>query len=258
MRAQLIFCTALLVGCNLDKLKENVEGLTNPLVAEGLFLGVEPPSSQDIDLSGTEFDNAAAAAVMLADASNVNDLEEAPVTEAAVGVLSDAIGRVDLHEDSDGTYSASADDGLVYTEGDDVVLSMGVGNTTAKMGARLPRSPNVAGIPASGAPNAGFTVDLSGQDFDNVLVVVLDGATGDVTFDNRPDDIKAIYDLTHGEGSLVVEVPGGAVPDESIYLVGVAGLKNTDSSDMDEVNTALSAFITGRMAFTAHRTLPAP
>lgn len=258
MRSSLLLALAPLAACNLQELADDVKGVTNPLIAEGIMLGVAPPESEDIDLSGTEFAQNAAAGVMLADAKGVDDMADAPVSGAEVAVLSDVLGRVDFGEDSAGAYSADSGDGLDYVEGDQVVLSMTIEGEASKITSRLPPAPNTAGLPDGGQQGVGFTVDLSAQDFENVLVIVIDGQSGEVTFDNRPADIKAVYELTHGEGDKVIEVPGSAVPGESVYLLGVAGLKNADADDMDNVNTALSAFLTGRMAFTAYNTLPVP
>ena len=144
MRSSLLFALAPLAACNLADLADDVKGVTNPLIAEGIMLGVAPPESEDIDLSGTEFSQNAAAGAMLADAKGVDDMADAPVAGAEVAMLSDVIGRVDFGEDSAGTYSADSGDGLDYVEGDEVVLSMTIDGEISKISSRLPPAPNTA------------------------------------------------------------------------------------------------------------------
>ena len=54
----------LAAGCNiqdvLDDANETFEGLTNPLVVQGWYVGVEPPQDADVDLSGSDFADGAA------------------------------------------------------------------------------------------------------------------------------------------------------------------------------------------------------
>jgi hypothetical protein len=247
---------ALLTGCSqIEDVKDAVNGLTNPLVFEGLVIGVAPPSDDRIDLTGTEFSSGAFAAMELADCADVADLANAPVTGAVVQFLSDETGGVTLHDDGGGSYTADSGDGLVYTAGADATVKAKVGDDESSVRLPLPPIPTVD-IPESAAPNQSLGINLTGQAFDNVLVVVIDGATGETTFDNRPDSIEDVYNLTHGSGSLAVEIPGGAFADESVYFVGVAGLTNAASADIENANTVLSAFMGGRLAFSAVSTLP--
>lgn len=246
-----------LVGCTaIDNLKDDVQGATNPLVMEGLVVGIAPPESGDLDLAGTAFEDGASAVVAVADADSVDNLDEAPVEGASVALLAETGGRVDMVDEGSGRYAATGADGLVYTEGDDVTLSVdyGGGEDASSAQLKLPRRPDVS-FPANVPKGQPLHVNLSGQAFDNVLVAVVDGASGETVWSNYPTTIQDMYQLTHGAGSLAVDVPGSALNRESVYLVGVAGLVNAGSDDLTNVNTLLSAFTAGRLLFNAVSTV---
>lgn len=246
----------LLACAELANLKEDVEGVTAPIVIEALFVGVAPPD-EGVDLSGTQFESGAAVAVMVADAASVDNLADAPVVGADVALLLDTAGRVELNDEGSGQYTADGSDGVTYVEGDYATIYAGFDGQEARLRQRLPRTPDLS-LPASAAPGQDLEIDLTGQGFDNVLVAVIDSSTGETVYDNTPDAIEEIYQITHGEGEQRVVVPGAALQNESVYLVGVAGLSNVDTADIDSANTALSAFLAGQMQFTAVSTLPPP
>lgn len=239
----------LLAGCEaINALKDDVEGLTNPLVVQGMYLGVGEPEA-GVDLGGTDFDKAAQATVLLADAASVDDLENAPVTGAAVSLRSETGGSVALGDEGGGKYAASSDDGLVYAGGEQIALAIET-DVLSKVAIVAPPEPD-AGLPDTHAAGEPLVVDLAGQGFDMALVVVVDGASGEVTFSNEPADIRELYDFTHGDGTTRVEIPGGAFGRSSVYAVGVAGLNAASADDFEELNTALSAFLAGKFRFYA-------
>lgn len=240
---------SLLTGCSL------LGGITNPTVMEGVALGVAPPTDSRIDLTDTEFEKGAAAALAMANASDLSNLADAPVDGADVDMLLPDLGSIPLHGNGDGNYSADSEDGLVYTEGVDATMSAVVDGVASSIRVRLPPNP-VLDIPETSAPGRPLTVSLAGQAFDNMMVVVLDGETGDILFDNRPDTIQEIYDYTHGDSDLALSIPGDVFSEESVYLVGVAGLNNAKLDDIENANTALSAFLAGRLSFSLLSTLP--
>lgn len=238
----------MLASCNfqdiLDDATTTFEGLTNPLVVQGWYVGVAEPESDQIDLSGTDFDKGAALTVFLADAGNANELDKAPVSGA--GVQADG---VDLSEESDGAYAASSDDGLTYTEGGDSLVSVQIGDGMAEATVLTPAAAD-ANIPTTGALGANLTVDLSGQGFDNVLVVVLDMASAEVVWTNTPSDIKGVYDFATADQVNSLTVPGAeAFAGSGVYAVGVAGMNKADSDSFVDMNTALSSVMAGKLRF---------
>lgn len=237
------------IGCEqIGNIKNTVDGLTNPMVSQSLLLGVAEPDSEDIDLSGTDFDKGAGLNVFLADASSVDDLEEAPVSGADVRIRIGDAAAVDVGEGADGAYSATGDDGLSYSGGADAVLTLDYGDETSQSSVSLPQAPDVT-VPTSHAAGQPMTLDLSDGSYDAVLAVVLNVTSGQVTWQNRPETVREVYDFTHGTSGAVTEltIPGSAFPSGCACAVGVAGMRNASSDEFVNQNTALSAFSAGKL-----------
>ncbi len=243
-------CAVALPACEqADDLKDTLDGLTNTTVVAGLHLGIEPPDSSVIDLSQTAFSEGASTKVFIAQAESVGALDDSPVAGADVAVLSDSNGgRFTLEDHGDGTYTGKGSDGLSY-EAEDVSVSADSDAGTHRIAVGAPNVPD-ASIATTHAAGQAMNVNLGGQDFDGMLVVVLD-LDGGVTFSNEPSSITDLYDFAYGssDDQLSVEIPGGAFQETGAYAVAVAGTKNSEVDDMDEVNTALSTLIAGKFRF---------
>lgn len=245
----------LLAGCEgfTDKLEE----YTNPTVIQGLVLGVAEPDF-DFDLSGTDFDKGSAAVVFLADAASADEIEEAPIDGATVSVLTESTGKLGMKDEGSGQYTLTGDDGLTYTVGEDIDLNVVNGDSTSSASVTAPAAAD-ADIPETHTAGSSLTVDLTGQSFSSVLIAVFDASTGDVTFSNQPEGIKEIYEFTHGgTESLVMDIPASAFPGQSVYAVGVAGLKNAGEDDYSEANPLLSTYMAGKMKFWPVSTIEVP
>lgn len=241
----------LLAGCEqLTDIKDKVEGLTNPMVSQALLLGVAEPESGEVDLSGTDFDKGTGLNVFLADASSVDDLEEAPITGADVRIRVGDTAAVVVDEAESGAYLATGDDGLEYEAGADAVLSIDYGDESFQSNVTLP-PPAQVDIPDTHQAGEPLTVDLSEGSYDSVLAVVINGATGDVTWQNRPETVREIYDFTHGTGAGVSEltIPGSAFPAGCACAVGIAGMRAASADEFVNQNTALSSLIAGQLKF---------
>ena len=93
------------------------------------------------------------------------------------------------------------------------------------------------------------SVDLTGQDYDGAFVVVVD-QDGNIVWDNRPEDIRGVYELTRGEPAGEVAIPAEAFPQVGAYLVGVAGIRTTTGrEDLEGMNTVLSTMMAGQLKF---------
>ncbi len=248
-----------LMGCDyIDQGKDIFEGLTNPLVTQGMILGIEPPASEDVDLSGTDYSEGTTALVFLADAANANDLENAPVSGADVSLRGGSLGDESLADLGAGAYALALDPGVVYADGAQWTVVVNLGGETARANITLPSGAN-ASIPQEHTQGAPLSVNLSAGNYDSALVVVLDGQTQEITYSNEPSGIKEIYDFTHSTETVgVVDIPGDAFPDQSVYAVGVAGMNNTTSDDLESMNTALSSVMAGKMVFSVVSTLEIP
>ena len=101
---------------------------------------------------------------------------------------------------------------------------------------------------------------FSNQAYENTLAFVINVETGELTYDNRPTTPQEMYELTHPQGILMNEVepevdsiniPGSAFASNGIYVVGVAGIMSSKTSQMDNINTALSGVIAGKFNLEA-------
>jgi hypothetical protein len=261
-RAAPLLLLLALPGCAFfSKAKNTFEGLTNPLVGLGFVVSIQPAdSSGNMDLSNTQMQDGTVFTGMLADAAKVTDLNNLPVTGA--DVTCDGATATDLGE---GLYGIEPGT-LAYQAGATWDVEVRIGNGTAAASLLLPQPSSWT--PACGAGSSGslctwttgadMTVDLTGEAYDSVLVMVMDVNSGDVTWSNEPTDARGVYDFTHrSDASLVVTIPGAdAFPADSVYAVGVAGMIHTGASDLVEMNTALSTWMAGKMLVYPVSTLP--
>jgi len=250
----------LFSGCSLlDDALKDLEGLTSPMVAQAFFLGVAEPDDPAIAqaLADSDLELERIIQVHLADAASVDDLAQAPISGAIVDLQVGASGALQIEESLEGAYVATSEDGLVYTTGQDATLSITLGESFSTLSISLPQAVE-ATVSADWDSNAPMTVGLGGS-YDGALGVVIDVATAEVTWDNRPSGIQEIYDFTHGEGGVTeLVIPASAFPGPSVYAVGIAGVDNADPETFENVNTLLTSFVAGKVRFYGVNTIPIP
>lgn len=243
MRTTVLFVAlAPLAGCDLiENGKDLIGDLTNPLVTQALVLGVTPPSSGDITVPA-EFADGVGATVFLADAADVADMENAPIQGAQVSLD----GRT-FTEGAPGAYVLEPG-ATTYVAGAIWSLSVGIGDSTATADIQLP-APASFDVPTAHPVGTDLTIDLTGQEFDGALIVVVN-QDGDLVYDNRPEDIMGLYELTRGESVGAEVIPGDTFSAEGGYAIGVAGIKTTTGRDaLESMNTVLSTMMAGNMVF---------
>jgi len=240
-RAGPVLLLALLPGCEFfQKARDTFEGLTNPLVTLGFLISVEPADIEDVDLSEAPVQEGTALTVMLADAANVSDLDTVPVEGADVSCNGADATEIDM-----GVYAIEPGQ-LTWVDGATWDLDVRIGDGVATAELTLPPASTWL-PPASHAPATDLVVDLTGQEYDSVFVIVID-QDGNLTYSNEPDTAREVYDFTHGAAELTVTVPGAeAFPTAGVYMIGVAGMRHTHAADLDEMNTALSTLLAGKM-----------
>lgn len=231
-----------LAGC--DRLKD-LDNLANPVVAQGIFVGLDLP--EGIDLSDSDLlAYSAACSVFLADVNDPSELDNSPVEGAQIAFRSVQNNPgLDLTDAGAGKYLVSADNGLVYVPGDDAVITTELGGEAVRLSVHTPAAPDVD-VPTSLQPEHGFSVDLTGQGYDNVLVAVYDITRNKLTYDNLPTDISETYNFTHGDGAETTVIPGEAFLRQSNYVVGIAGVTQADATSFEGVSQTLSAFMAGQ------------
>ena len=196
------------------------------------------------------------ATVFLADAKDADDLENAPVTGAAVA-YSDSSGSFAMEEDDGGEYRVSSVDepDFDYVPDGDADVTATIDGEDHTVTVHKPGPVDLA-VPLQHPAGQPLVLDASGEDIDNLLVVVFRADTGDVVFSNRPTTVREYYDLGHSTGQMTVTIEGAALSAETLYGVGAAGLTNGEESEFDGVNTLLSAIMAGEMRFYPVTTIP--
>lgn len=245
----------LATACDFSELKEDFAGLTNTLVSESLVLGVVAPEDDRIDLSTLGYEPGAGATVFLADASSVDNLDDVLVSGATV-TADDGVNTVVLDEQTDGAYVVPPGAGLAYVAGNTMTVSATIGTSTGTGQIVLPPGANLS-VAEQHVANEPLLIDVAGKGYTGSLVLVFDTLSGELTYSNEPQDIRAVYDLTRGTTELTtVTIPAKAFPGESVYALGFAGLVHTRADDFDNMNTLLSGIIAGQLEFHPIVTVP--
>lgn len=245
MRAHAIAPVILLLGCGdfqkLLALKDKVDAYTNDHVASASVLGVAPSDDARVDeaLTFTDLGSGAQVTAFVVSAGD----------DAALDVRFVVDGRgLALHDQGNGEFSANGDDGLVYVAGAAAALEIS-GTPSHRLPMDLPPAPEFD-LARDHEVGQELTIDLTGQDFDGSLVLVLDLLTGGVTHEARPSTASELYDFSHVNGEVgVLTIPASAFPVEGVYGVGVAGTWNADPAEFEELNVALSGAFAGRFQF---------
>lgn len=236
----------LVGGCDLfNTVKDTVEGVLEPQVAIGLVVVLDPEGSDLVDLDELGLTAGVAGTVFLADARDVADLEEAPVTGATMS-LSGCGASAALNEEADGTYALVSPTDLDGCEGPVLTLRRDDVDPGLQVPFTIPGPPTLT-IPARWTAGDPLTIPLSTAGYDGGIVVVIDATSGDVVFSNEPQDIRGYYELLTKAGDVEdVVVPGTAFEEDKVYGVLVTGLIKVPNRDVDEANTALSVLDAGR------------
>src|SRR5688572_21577978 len=94
----------LLTACDrLQTAGETVEGSTSPVVAQGIYLGLELPDGVDLS-EAEELSYTALCDVFLAEVTD-DDLADAPLEGAAIGFRSAANGELAFTDAGEGKYT---------------------------------------------------------------------------------------------------------------------------------------------------------
>ena len=239
-----------LTGCAF--LSDKYEGITNSLVTQGLVMGVMAPESDEVDLSASGFDQGVVGNAFLADTTQVTDLANAPIEGATVTLQS-----AGFTEAGAGNYVLTPG-GLEWAPGQTWTLAVSVEGADPGAIAFETQAPVTATVPDQHTKNTALPIDLTGQGYTSALIIVVD-ASGAVTYNNKPESIREVYDLTRGTTEVTtVEVPAAAFPGDSVYLVGIAGMNHTVGEDISGMNDVLSSALFGVMKWFPTATVEIP
>jgi hypothetical protein len=236
---------------------EELEGVTENTIIEGLILGVEVPDIAGVSLEDIDWHTTAQATVFVADTTAIEEVDEALVEGASVFVESPD-DNLKMREESGGKYLLTTEDGLDYQDNSLVSIVARLGGVPREMRVRTPPAP---ALPATADITAlsPLDIDLTGQGYPLSMAVVFDIETGTMTWSSEPESVEAFYELAHPDGELIpadsetprAKIPPEAFPWDGAYAIGVAGLAVSQVDDFTEVNTSLSTLMAGKFAFMA-------
>lgn len=243
---------------DVEDAQDELEGLTNPLVTQALLLDFTPPDFEGIDPSTIDgFDIAPFATVILADATEVADLENAPIMGAEPKIKTPGQDQVLMDDQEDGTYYADGSYGLVYKPGEEAKLTIRMDGIAHTAVVQMPRQPDDLDVPLLHTANDNMVVDFADYSFHQILVVVVDAETQEITYSNEPETAQELYDFSQDRDVKArFDIPSRAFNRETYYAVGIAGVLLSSDDDLVEMNTALSAFMAGKFYFYPVSTVP--
>lgn len=254
MRATTLLPVLLLTGCGdiqkLLALKDTFDDYTNSYVASTSILGVAPSDDERVDLALelTDLGSGARATTWLVQAQGAGGLGDDGLSGQPVRLVVDGQGLA-MEEVVAGEYIADGESGLSYVPNSEARLQIDTDEGRKGLAVGLPEAP-AFDLPEAHLPKEPLEIDLTGQDYDATLVMVLDVLTGDVTWEQSPSGAVELYEFARADGAVGwVDIPSDAFPNESVYAVGVAGTWNADAETFEGVNVALTTGFAGRFRF---------
>lgn len=243
---------------DVEDAQDDLEGLTNPLVAQALFLDVAELDFGELDIADIAlFETAPLATVILADATEVAELENAAILGAEPKIRTPGNGAVILADQEDGTYYAGGTSGLLYQAGEEATLTIRMDGVSHSAVVSMPREPDGLDVPLLHTVNENILLDFADYSFHQILVLVVDINTGEITYSNEPETAEELYEFSQDRDiKSRFDIPARAFNTETYYAVGVAGVLLSSDDQLEEMNTALSAFMAGKFYFYPVSTVP--
>jgi hypothetical protein len=239
----------LLNGCAyIDAIGQKFISLTNPVAMSGLVIGIEPPEDpefQDI-LEQSEIVLGTSVSLIVANAAGAADLESAVVRDAKVTILEEDVA-IRLERNT-GAYMITPDQGLAWSPGTKWTFNVDLPDrpNPGKVEVKLTK-PIRANLPSTVSLGEKLVFNLKGQQFDYAVAAIFD-LDGQLVYDSKPTTVKQIVELlTRTEPVERLVIPKRAFPEEGLFLMGIAGLNETDDEDLTDLNSALSKFFFGQM-----------
>ncbi|MCB9677075.1 MAG: hypothetical protein H6737_18300 [Alphaproteobacteria bacterium] len=252
MRA-LLPLLVLLAGCSpITRIGDKIIGLTTPVLVGGLVLGTQEPADDRLRLALeaqgiTDFTEAR---LVVADALELRDIDNALIPDA--NVMIDTPDRFPLTVGDDGWYGIDTVEGPRYVPGRTWKIEAELPDRVLPGTLEVPLPPAaVLDIDGEHDPKTDLVVDLSGQGFDFAFAAVYD-YLGNERWTNAPSTNEEIVDFVLPNSSPVerVVIPGDAFEDETLYVVGVAGMNRAPDETIEGLNEALTAVLAGELVLT--------
>ena len=251
MKKTLLLSPLLFVGCaEINKLKDDLSGLTNSFVVSTFYIGTEEFSDDRVDLSTIEEMQGTQAVTYLVSAEVMDGSTPTPVTGATVDLSTNAGSSASFAEDAGGLYRANEDDGLGYQDGELVTVTANDGEDHM-ISVVAPIAP-VFNIAEEHPLDTELLLDITGQDFDSALVFVAHFPSGEIVYSNKPADFTELYEFAYPDDAATdvsVTIPADSFAEAGIYVVALGGVVAGEADDMENVNTGLSSVLATKLAF---------
>ncbi len=251
MRSAMFLLLLPLGGCSLlGALTDKLEQYTETTTMQGLALNVAEPQNDQIANVLAELADwspgIGRATIFLADASNADDMSEAPIGGAAVTLRAESFGELTLDEGKTGYYET---EDLDYPQGEELEVVI-EGESTHRAATLAPAGLKNLEIPERSAMNQSIVIDASHEDIDALFVVVVEVRTATVIYDSTPKTIEAMYEFSHGAAPTSVELDGSMFDRAGLYAIGLSGLIRAEQGTYEELNVLLSTFMAGEVVFS--------
>ncbi len=240
-------CMAI-TGCTeIEKLKEDIEKITNQTVLSGLVIGSEEFSHPLINADALSFTLNESRVFLASAGVDSTDLNPEAISGATLEFESSTNGVLQYSETGDGFYGLNQDDGLEYVDNELVTVVFEDDVGVHSISSTLPAAANFD-LPDDHAAGEDVVIDLTGQGFESYLVAVTRFPDGELVYSNEPTTFQDIYDLSHSDTELTeVVIPGSSFESEGVYAIAISALVGTDSENMVELNTILSSLLAGKV-----------
>ena len=239
----------MLNGCAyIDAIGKKFISLTNPVAMSGIIIGLAPPEDEQFVeiLEQSEIALGTSITLIVANAAGASDLESAVVRDAEVTIVEEDF-TVRLEKNT-GSYIVTPEEGLEWIPGAKWTFNVSLPDrpNPGKVKIKLPK-PIRADLPPTVNLGEKLVFNLKGQNFDYAVAAIFD-LDGQLLYDSKPTNIKQMVELvTRTEPVEKLVIPKNAFPAEGIYLMGIAGLNETDDENLTDLNSALSKFFYGQM-----------
>jgi hypothetical protein len=236
------------IGIDIEGVEEVVSGLTDPMVAQAIVIGVEPPSARELEplVEAGLVNPGVTVQVFLADAADAADMANAPINGADVIIETpdDAVRAAAL---GTGSYAYEASGEVAYVPDDLWTLWADAGREKASwVDVVLPPAAELD-LPAFTDADTELALDFRDQGYHSAIVTVFQ-LGGGPTWTNYPTSINEVYErsLAHDPLEEIV-IPGAAFPRRGVYGIAVAAMVHNDDEQLGEVNKLLSRGLSGLM-----------
>jgi len=238
------------IGIDLQGVEDAVEGLTDPMVAQGIVLGIETPQAKELDplIEVGLIRPGVTVNIFLANAAAASDLGKAPVDGAEVVIQTpEDATTADALATGAYSYEATPNDGLEYVAEETWTLWADAGREKASwIDVVLPPAAEL-NLPAFIDVNQDLTLDFTDQGFNSAIIFVFDLAAGP-TWGNYPTSIDEVYSRSLGHDPLnELVIPAEAFPRPGLYAISVAAMVHNDDEQLGELNKLLSRGMSGLM-----------